>query len=503
MQNGKIMKNKRVVFCGHQWNRILGTMLVLFVGGYFLLSCETKEVTPQKSVPAVQTVKTFVEAEFSLELKGVVSSDGYDENTTRGFIYSLTQQIPELGQSEVQSIEVGKGIGTYSVKVENLQRNSFYYVRAYAQNAKGTAYGDVLRLRTTTGGFATLGAFTVSPVLTDGKQLSFSAEITGKGSTEVTERGVCWDTKAEPIVTSGKFLAVGSGTGAFDSFITGLNSNTFYFVRPYAKNQSGIAYGTEIRVSTVGLGISEFQSASSDISGISMRSAVLSNGGLDIIEKGIVWGQMSTPTLANGTVVNLTDSGSIFRYTIPAAQLEVGKSYSFRVYVTNSLGTGYSEIRKITYYPLGGEFKGGYIIFVSNENVPKVTVAAKADLPDTAAWGCTGDSIGTGSSVAGGLTNTNSIINRCSESNIAARKCRAYSVDGNNSWDLPTTGDMEQMFKVLDPIGKFDLDPSSRYWTSVQASESRALSYKKEGTNWVSSADKKYLTYKIRPVKTY
>lgn len=492
-----------VGFLGFQWNRVLGTFLILMTGGYFLFSCETKEVTPEKSVPAVQTVKTFVEAEFSLELKGVVSSDGYDENTTRGFVYSLTQPSPELGQSDVQSIEVGKGLGTYTVKVENLQRNSFYNVRAYAQNAKGTAYGEVLRLRTTTGGFATLGTFAVSPVLTDGKQLSFSAEVTGQGSTDVTERGVCWDTKAEPIVATGKFLAVGSGTGTYDGFITGLNTNTIYFVRSYARNQSGIAYSNEIRVSTVGLGISEFQSASSDIGGISMRCAVLSNGGLDIIEKGIVWGQMSTPTLANGTVVNLTDSGSVFRYTIPAAQLEVGKSYSFRVYVTNSLGTGYSEIRKLVYYPLGGEFKGGYIIFVSNETNPKVTVAAKTDLSDTAAWGCTGDSIGTGSGVAGGPANTTKIINSCGEANIAARKCRAFSSDGNASWDLPTTGDMDQMFRVLDPIGKFDLDPSAKYWTSVQASESRALSYKKDGTKWVSSADKKYLTLKVRPVKTY
>jgi hypothetical protein len=42
----------------------------------------------------------------------------------------------------------------------------------------------------------------------------------------------------------------GSGSGVFTSNITGLSPSTTYFVRAYAENSAGVAYGNEITFST-------------------------------------------------------------------------------------------------------------------------------------------------------------------------------------------------------------------------------------------------------------
>ena len=68
--------------------------------------------------------------------------------------------------------------------------------------------------------------------------------ITDDGSSEVTARGVCWST-GHPTVAD-KITIDGSGSGSFTSIISGLNGASKYYVRAYATNSVGTAYGNEI-----------------------------------------------------------------------------------------------------------------------------------------------------------------------------------------------------------------------------------------------------------------
>ncbi len=68
--------------------------------------------------------------------------------------------------------------------------------------------------------------------------------VTSGGGGTVTARGVCWSTTANP--TTANFHSTdGSGTGSFTSTITGLSPDTAYYVRAYAVNSAGTAYGEE------------------------------------------------------------------------------------------------------------------------------------------------------------------------------------------------------------------------------------------------------------------
>jgi len=73
--------------------------------------------------------------------------------------------------------------------------------------------------------------------------------VTAQGSSAVTARGVCWNTSSNP-TTSDAHTTNGSGTGSFTSNITGLTANTPYYVRAYAMNSTGTAYGNQVSFTT-------------------------------------------------------------------------------------------------------------------------------------------------------------------------------------------------------------------------------------------------------------
>jgi uncharacterized protein (TIGR02145 family) len=73
--------------------------------------------------------------------------------------------------------------------------------------------------------------------------------VTAQGSLEVTERGVCWSTSQNPTIVD-SHTSDGTGTGSFVSILSGLTSGTAYFVRAFATNNAGTAYGDELTFTT-------------------------------------------------------------------------------------------------------------------------------------------------------------------------------------------------------------------------------------------------------------
>lgn len=91
---------------------------------------------------------------------------------------------------------------------------------------------------------------TNKPSLLTTTSLSIGGNITADGGETVIERGVCWGTKDSPDI-SGSKITIGSGTGSFAGSITGLVPNTTYFLRIYAINSIGTAYGEQISIKTL------------------------------------------------------------------------------------------------------------------------------------------------------------------------------------------------------------------------------------------------------------
>ena len=75
-------------------------------------------------------------------------------------------------------------------------------------------------------------------------------EVTFDGNVTVTARGICWGTSPNPTIEDNK-TTDGTGVGGFTSNLSNLEHNTTYYVRAYATNEVGTAYGEEVTFTTL------------------------------------------------------------------------------------------------------------------------------------------------------------------------------------------------------------------------------------------------------------
>jgi uncharacterized protein (TIGR02145 family) len=74
--------------------------------------------------------------------------------------------------------------------------------------------------------------------------------VVANGASTVKVRGVCWSTNPGPTSDLPSKTIDDSGTGIFTSDINGLNSGVTYYIRAYATNSEGTAYGDEMSFTT-------------------------------------------------------------------------------------------------------------------------------------------------------------------------------------------------------------------------------------------------------------
>lgn len=84
----------------------------------------------------------------------------------------------------------------------------------------------------------------------------------GTGNCSVYHKGVCWNKTGNPTIEDNK-TDNGTGAGSYTSSLTGLDANTIYYVRAYATNDNGTAYGTEHSFMTKTVSIPETPTSNS------------------------------------------------------------------------------------------------------------------------------------------------------------------------------------------------------------------------------------------------
>lgn len=300
---------------------------------------EVKDFTTKADVPKVKTVEVTDVTRTTATVIGEVTDDCGAEVTERGVCWS-TSHNPTTNGSHLNS---GTGLGTYSVALTNLEVGKTYYVRAYAKNSKGTAYGDELDF--VTGDAVKPTVITAEVTNIDWRTATSGGEVTDDGDATVTERGICWSTSHNPEM-SGDHASNGTGIGSYTVNMTGLTAGTTYYVRAYAKNIAGLNYGDEVSFETKNLELPIVTTNS--VTEISYTTAqgggnVTSDGGAEVTERGICWGTSHNPDLGNGFSHLAASTVGTGEFVVDIDGLNAGTIYYVRAYAKNSVGVNYGE----------------------------------------------------------------------------------------------------------------------------------------------------------------
>ena len=138
------------------------------------------------------------------------------------------------------------GVGNFVSNITGLSPNTNYYVRAYGTNGSGTGYGTGMTFTTQPTGLPVIYTANVTETqFFDHPNYYSGGTIISDGGLPVTERGVCWSTNEFPTILDSK-IESGTGVGSFScqiGFDAPLVPN---YVRAYATNDLGTAYGNQI-----------------------------------------------------------------------------------------------------------------------------------------------------------------------------------------------------------------------------------------------------------------
>ena len=446
--------------------KLFGLMLVACV-----ISCDEEGDDPIVSLPVLSTSEISQLTKTSAISGGEISSDGGGKIFNRGICYSISSN-PTVENNVVPN---AGGTGSFVSTMTGLAEGTTYYVRAYAMNDAGTAYGNEISFSTEQTTIPTVATAAMSSITK--KTAVSGGNVTTDGGATVTARGICYSTNQTPTI-SDHVIAAGSGQGNFVANMSELTAGTMYYVRAFATNAAGTSYGNEISFNTlpaeaptiIGKDVSLITSSSGRSGG-----EIISDGGAMLIESGICWSTSPNPTINANKIVQQTASNN---FELSITGLTKSTTYYVRAFATNSAGTAYGSEKSFTTFSIaiGDNYQGG-IVFYIDQTGDHGLVVAEADLPTNMQWGCPSVNISTSSAVGEGSQNTANILAGCTSSGIAARECSDLTAAGYTDWFLPSVDEWQLIHDNLFVNGLGNFIPNGIYWTSTQFNDVYAVAY--------------------------
>lgn len=209
----------------------------------------TAQTVPTVTTQAVSDI-IYNAAHYAL-LNGNITSDGGNTTDVRGFVYDTATHAlpgnvaPAASGYSTNSSAYSSAIGAYTSNITGMAANTRYYVRAFAHNGIGYAYGDEVN-------FITIGSPTVSTMsatLVGDTTAQLNGQVTFDGNTScnisfgygLTTQPADWSLYTVHTNVAGTYT-----TGQFPSLsLSSLNTSSTYYYNIRIQNAYSTAYGIE------------------------------------------------------------------------------------------------------------------------------------------------------------------------------------------------------------------------------------------------------------------
>lgn len=305
---------------------------LFFLIFFLLVSCKKdKQTTPSL------TTTDITEISYTTATSGGnIKNDGGATVLSRGICWN-TSPDPKVDNNKTS--ESNGDLGIFTSKLTQLSPNTLYYVRAYATNSNGTGYGNQVSFSTNQIAFPALTTTEITSI-TNSSAVS-GGTITADNGGAVSTKGVCWSISENPTISDDK-TSDGSGIDNFISTLSGLTSNTKYYVRAYATNSAGTAYGDQLNFTTTPgtPTLSTFSVSSYTANSSNLKGSIVTDGGASVTSRGVCYSISHNPTTADNKTSDGTGTGSYISYI---KNLLPNTTYYARPFAVNSSGTQYGN----------------------------------------------------------------------------------------------------------------------------------------------------------------
>jgi hypothetical protein len=136
-------------------------------------------------------------------------------------------------------------IGTSGTYTPNFPTSGTYYI--VCRSVFGAPCSNTITsaevLVNVSPSLASLTTSALGSILTN--SATSGGNVTSDGGSSVSARGLVWNTTTSPVLPGLGSISSGSGLGTFTEPISPLSPQTRYYVRAYATNGAGTAYGNE------------------------------------------------------------------------------------------------------------------------------------------------------------------------------------------------------------------------------------------------------------------
>ena len=259
-----------------------------------------------------------------------------------GFVYS-TSPNPTSADLNVNGSAINEA-GDYSGTAINILMGTNYYVRAYASNIVGIAYGNEIMFNLDN--YLSLPTLTTqaATLVTDSTAVMNGTLITDGGE-RVLVRGFVYGTTPNPTLSDNVILSQGDSLIAYTVDLIGISSNTTFYVRAFATNSVGTGYGNSISFTTniaaSNMSIETIPALLLADNEVIFRLNVINLGEGSSTTTGIVYsGEFINPVL--GTHLSIETTAVIGESYVDITLVE-GNTYHYRAYITDGINTYYGE----------------------------------------------------------------------------------------------------------------------------------------------------------------